>query len=240
MTLEERTSDATSLLCRVTERPGRAVLASSFGAEDMVLIDLIARHALPIGVLTLDTGRLPQETYAFIDRVREHYPLPIDVYCPDAPELESFVRANGPDAFYRSVELRLACCAIRKAAPLARALAGKNAWITGQRRAQSSTRAAVAIEEFDAAHGIAKFNPLAEWSDDETWGYIRTHRVPYNPLHDRGYPSIGCAPCTRAIEPGEDIRAGRWWWERSEHKECGLHRRPLDVPVRVERAAAPA
>jgi len=154
MTLEERARDAASLLRRVAGQPGRVVLASSFGVEDMVLIDLIARDALPIGVFTLDTGRLPEETHALIDRVREHYALPIDVYCPDAPELERFVRANGPDAFYRSVELRLACCAIRKTAPLARALAGKNAWITGQRRAQSSTRAAMAIEEFDAASRV--------------------------------------------------------------------------------------
>lgn len=236
---EERTRDAADLLRRIAERPGRAVLASSFGAEDMVLIDLIARHALPINVLTLDTGRLPGETYALIDRVREHYDLPINVYYPDAQALESYVRASGFNAFYRSVELRLRCCAIRKTAPLARALTEASAWITGQRRAQSLTRGSVAIEEFDAVHGIAKFNPLAEWSDDETWGYVRAHAVPYNPLHDRGYPSIGCAPCTRAIEPGEDIRAGRWWWERAEQKECGLHRRPLDISVRVERTGVP-
>jgi phosphoadenosine phosphosulfate reductase len=233
MTLDHRTADALALLHRIAVRHTPAVLASSFGAEDMVLADLIARHALPIGVFTLDTGRLPGDTYALIDRVREHYRLPIDVYYPDGPALEAYVRDQGINAFYRSIELRQGCCAIRKTEPLARALAGKRAWVTGLRRAQSVTRDGFAIEEFDTAHGIPKFNPLADWSDADVWAYIRGHGVPYNPLHDRGYPSIGCAPCTRAIEPGEDIRAGRWWWESPEHKECGLHRRPLDVAIRV-------
>jgi len=183
---------------------------------------------------------LPGETYALIDRVREHYRLPIEVYYPDARTLEAYVRDNGINAFYRSVELRTRCCAIRKSEPLERALAGRGAWITGQRRAQSITRADLATEQFDPAHGMLKFNPLAEWSDDDVWGFLRAHRVPYNPLHDRGYPSIGCAPCTRAIEPGEDLRAGRWWWEHPEHKECGLHRRPLDIAVRVEPVGAPS
>ena len=212
MTLDRRTADALALLHRVAVRHAPAALASSFGAEDMVLTDLIARHALPIGVFTLDTGRLPGETYALIDRVREHYGLPVDVYYPERRTLEAYVRNNGINAFYRSVELRQGCCAIRKTEPLGRALAGKRAWLTGLRKAQSVTRSEVAIEEVDATHGIAKFNPLAEWSDTDVWGYIRAHKVPYNPLHDRGYSSIGCAPCTRAIEPGEDIRAGRWWW----------------------------
>jgi phosphoadenosine phosphosulfate reductase len=235
---ESRTVDASALLQRVATRHAPAALASSFGAEDMVLIDLIARHALPIVVLTLDTGRLPAETYALIDRVREHYRLPIEVHYPDARSLEDYVRDNGVNAFYRSVELRQRCCAIRKSAPLARALAGRGAWLTGQRRAQSITRSALAIEQFDAEHGLPKFNPLAEWNEEEVWSYLREHAVPTNPLHARGYPSIGCAPCTRAIEPGEDIRAGRWWWEHPEHRECGLHRRPLDVAVRVVGASA--
>jgi phosphoadenosine phosphosulfate reductase len=235
---ERRTVDATALLQRVATRHAPAALASSFGAEDMVLIDLIARHALPIAVFTLDTGRLPDETYALIDRVREHYQLPIDVHYPDARPLEDYVRDNGINAFYRSVELRQRCCAIRKSVPLARALAGRGAWLTGQRRAQSITRSALAIEEFDAEHGLPKFNPLAEWNEEEVWSYLREHAVPTNALHARGYPSIGCAPCTRAIEPGEDIRAGRWWWEQPEHRECGLHRRPLDVAARVVEVAA--
>jgi phosphoadenosine phosphosulfate reductase len=232
-----RVPEATALLQQVAARHAPAALASSFGAEDMVLTDLIARHALPIAILTLDTGRLPGESYALIDRVREHYRLPIEVHCPDARSLQDYARAYGINAFYRSVELRQRCCTIRKSEPLSRALVGRGAWITGQRRAQSITRSALAIEEFDADHGLPKFNPLAEWSDDEVWSYLREHAVPTNALHARGYPSIGCAPCTRAIEPGEDLRAGRWWWEHPEHRECGLHRRPLDVAVRVVEAA---
>jgi phosphoadenosine phosphosulfate reductase len=170
--------------------------------------------------------------------VREHYGLQIEVYYPDTRAIEAYVRDSGVNAFYRSVELRQGCCAIRKTEPLARALAGRGAWITGQRRAQSVTRSAVEIEEIDPARAIRKFNPLADWSEEEVWGYVRDNAVPYNPLHDRGYPSIGCAPCTRAILPGEDIRAGRWWWESADHKECGLHRRPLDVIMRA--AGVPA
>ena len=225
MSSEARIPAVATLLQRVAARHAPAVLASSFGAEDMVLTDLIARHALPIAVFTLDTGRLPDETYTLIDRVRERYGLAIEVYCPDAHALESYVQANGLNAFYRSVELRQACCAIRKTAPLARALAGRGAWITGQRRAQSITRTELAIEEFDAVHALPKFNPLAEWSDEEVWSYLLAHGVPTNPLHARGYPSIGCAPCTRAVQPGDDQRSGRWWWERNDSRECGLHPR---------------
>jgi phosphoadenosine phosphosulfate reductase len=232
--LDGRATDALALLRRIGGEQAPAVLASSFGAEDMVLTDLIVRHRLPIAIFTLDTGRLPQETYALIDRVREHYALAIEVYCPDARALESFVRDHGMNAFYRDVELRQGCCTIRKTEPLARALAGRNAWITGQRRAQSVTRSGVKIDEVDAVHSIPKFNPLADWSEDEVWRYVRHHKVPYNPLHDLGYASIGCAPCTRPIRPGDDIRAGRWWWESVDQKECGLHRRPVRIPVRVE------
>ena len=238
MTLAARTDRTLALLKRISVRHAPAVLASSFGAEDMVLIDLIARHALAIRIFTLDTGRLPEETHALIDRTRERYGLPVDVYTPDARALQQFVRENGVNAFYRSVDLRRGCCAVRKTEPLARALVAKGAWITGLRRAQAVTRSEAAIEEFDAAHGLPKFNPLVEWSDDEVWGYLRTHGVPYNRLHDRGYPSIGCAPCTRAVAPGEDVRAGRWWWESPEQKECGLHRRPVNVPVRMVAATA--
>ena len=233
-------ADATALLQQIAARYPSSALASSFGAEDMVLTDLIAKHALPIAIFTLDTGRLPGETYALIDRVREHYALPIEVHYPDARTLEAYVQANGVNGFYRSVELRQRCCAIRKAAPLARALAGRSAWITGQRRAQSVTRQDLAVEEFDAQHNLPKFNPLAAWTEDDVWGYLRANDVPTNPLHARGYPSIGCAPCTRAIEPGEDIRAGRWWWEQPGYRECGLHRRPLDVVVRAEVAEVPS
>jgi phosphoadenosine phosphosulfate reductase len=221
---EARVAAALSALRRAAADHAPAALASSFGAEDMVLIDLIAKNTLPIGVFTLDTGRLPDETHALIDRVRRVYRIDVDVRFPEATAVERFVRANGVNAFYESAALREQCCAIRKTEPLALALAGKGAWITGLRREQSVTRREVAVEEFDAAHGLAKFNPLADWSRDDVWAYLRAHHVPYNALHDRGYASIGCAPCTRAIEPGEDERAGRWWWESAERKECGLHR----------------
>lgn len=240
MSLDQRIANVTALLRRVAIHHPPAALASSLGAEDMVLTDLIAKHALPIAIFTLDTGRLPGETYALIDRVREHYGLPIDVHYPDARALEAYVRVHGVNGFYRSRELRERCCAIRKAAPLARALATRSAWITGQRRAQSVTRRDLAVEEFDVEHNLPKFNPLADWSDAEVWDYVRAHDVPTNPLHARGYPSIGCAPCTRAIEPGEDIRAGRWWWEHPEHRECGLNRRLLDIAVQVVAVGAPS
>ena len=238
MTSAARIEEALALLKQISATHAPAVLASSFGAEDMVLTDLIARHALPIRIFTLDTGRLPEETYALIDRTRERYAIAIDIYTPDARALQGFVRENGVNAFYRGVELRKACCAVRKTEPLARALVAKGAWITGLRRSQSVTRTAVAIEEFDTAHGLPKFNPLVDWSDDDVWTYVRTRGVPYNALHDRGYPSIGCAPCTRAVAPGEDIRAGRWWWENPEHKECGLHNRRVSIPVRRADAVA--
>jgi phosphoadenosine phosphosulfate reductase len=226
---ERRVAEAVEVLRRVAVRHAPAVFASSFGAEDMVAIDLIAKHALPIRIFTLDTGRLPEETHALIDRVRKHYGLPVDVYTPDTRQLQAFVRKNGVNAFYDSVEMRKGCCAVRKTEPLQRALVAKGAWITGLRRSQSVTREAIAVEEFDDVHGLPKFNPLADWTHDDVWAYLRAHSVPYNALHDRGYPSIGCAPCTRAVEAGEDMRAGRWWWEQAEHKECGIHRRPIPI-----------
>jgi phosphoadenosine phosphosulfate reductase len=231
------TDVALESLHRVVLKYATPAFASSFGAEDMVLTDMIARHALPIRIFTLDTGRLPGETYELIERVRAHYSLPIEVYYPDHSALERYVRDHGINAFYRTVPLRQECCAIRKTEPLARALAGSDAWISGLRRAQSATRSAVEAEEFDWTRGIPKFNPLADWSEDDVWNYVHAHAVPTNALHAQGYPSIGCAPCTRAVLPGEDVRAGRWWWESAEHRECGLHRRPLDVAVRVDRGS---
>jgi phosphoadenosine phosphosulfate reductase len=224
-----RAETAVALLTCIARAHAPAVFASSFSAEDMVVLDLIARHSLPIGVFTLDTGRLPEETLTLIEQARKRYDQPVDVYYPDARALERYARDHGINAFYDSVALRQACCGIRKTAPLRRALADKGAWITGLRRGQAVTRAELPLEEFDSVHGLPKFNPLADWSEDDVWSYIREHQVPSNPLHDRGYRSIGCAPCTRAVEPGEDVRAGRWWWENPEHKECGLHRRPVQV-----------
>jgi phosphoadenosine phosphosulfate reductase len=200
-----------------------AVFASSLAAEDMVLTDLILRAKLPIGVFTLQTGRLHAETLSMIDRIRETYGYEVAQYKPEPQAVEAYVNQNGLNAFYDSVDLRKECCRIRKVEPLKRALEGKKAWITGQRRAQSTTRAELHVKERDEGHGLEKFNPLADWSETDVWRYIRDNGVPYNPLHDKGYPSIGCEPCTRAIQPGEDVRAGRWWWENPESKECGLH-----------------
>lgn len=211
------------LLAAIARDFSPAVLASSMGAEDMVLTDAICRAGLPIEIFTLDTGRLPEETYQLMQRLDERYGRKPSVYMPQPEAIEAYVRQNGINAFYRSVELRKECCRIRKVEPLKRALAGKRAWISGMRAAQSATRQNLPQQEFDAAHGLEKFNPLAAWSEDEVWAYIAQHDVPYNALHDRFYPSIGCAPCTRAITPGEDVRAGRWWWEDPANKECGLH-----------------
>jgi len=193
------------------------------GAEDMVLIDIVARNDLSIGVFVLDTGRLHSETYGLIQEIRAHYELPIKVFSPTHAALEQFMAAHGPNGFYDSIEARKACCAIRKVEPLGRALAGYGSWVTGMRREQSITRAELALEEWDGRNGLQKFNPLADWSSDDVWTYIRANEVPYNPLHDSGFPSIGCAPCTRAVAPGDDPRSGRWWWEDAEERECGLH-----------------
>lgn len=200
-----------------------AVFASSLAAEDMVLTDLIFRKRLPISIFSLETGRLHAETREMIPRIEDHYGKKIALYYPDASALENYVQTHGNNAFYESVDLRKECCRIRKVEPLQRALANKKAWITGQRRAQSSTRAELAVQENDTAHDMQKFNPLADWSEEDVWHYLHRHQVPYNPLHDKGYPSIGCEPCTRAIQAGEDVRAGRWWWENPDSKECGLH-----------------
>jgi len=200
-----------------------AVFASSLAAEDMVLTDLILRAKLPIRIFTLETGRLHKETLGVLDRVKEVYGYEVELYKPEQAAVDAYVAQNGLNAFYDSIDMRKECCRIRKVEPLNRALAGNKAWITGQRRAQSTTRAALDVQENDEAHGMTKFNPLADWSEQDVWNYLRANNVPYNPLHDKGYPSIGCEPCTRAIQPGEDVRAGRWWWENPESKECGLH-----------------
>jgi phosphoadenosine phosphosulfate reductase len=200
-----------------------AVFASSLAAEDMVLTDLILKSRLPITIFSLETGRLHKETLAMVDQVKEVYGYDIALYRPQTEAVDAYVAQNGLNAFYDSVEMRKECCRIRKVEPLSRALAGNKAWVTGQRRAQSATRTSLMVEEDDPGHLMTKFNPLADWSEQDVWDYIRAHNVPYNALHDQSYPSIGCEPCTRAIEPGEDVRAGRWWWENPESKECGLH-----------------
>ena len=202
---------------------GELTFANSFGAEDMVLTDLILSQALPIEIFSLDTGRLPAETYSLMGKVEQRYDTKLKVFFPDATAVETLVRSHGINAFYDSVELRKACCGVRKMEPLRRALADKKAWVTGLRAAQSVTRSALPLREMDLANGLAKLNPLSDWSETEVWAYIRINEVPYNALHDQFYPSIGCAPCTRAVALGEDMRAGRWWWEDPASKECGLH-----------------
>lgn len=202
----------------------KIALASSFGAEDVVLIDLLSKIAPGTRIFTLDTGRLNEETYDVMDRVRRKYGVSIETYFPEAAAIEALERQKGFYSFRESIENRKECCAIRKVEPLKRALSGLDAWVTGLRREQSVTREMVQKTERDEAHGgILKINPLADWTQDQVWAYIKKNAVPYNKLHDLGYPSISCAPCTRAVKPGEDLRAGRWWWENPEHKECGLH-----------------
>ncbi len=223
MNIAVKRANVLELLHAIAEEHGAVTFANSFGAEDMVLTDLILAEKLPIEIFSLDTGRLPAETYTLMGEVEKHYATRLKVYFPDATAVETYVRSQGINAFYESVELRKACCAIRKVEPLRRALASKRAWITGMRAAQSATRTALPVRQFDEANGLEKYNPLSDWSEQEVWAYIRIHGLPYNALHDQFYPSIGCAPCTRAIAIGEDIRAGRWWWEDPTLKECGLH-----------------
>jgi phosphoadenosine phosphosulfate reductase len=256
-----------------------AAFSTSFGAEDMVVLDLICENRLPIEVFTLDTGRLPEETYALMQRVEQRYGettretsgetsgettgetigvrgaersgnlsgnlsdnlsdnrsgnrsdnrsgesqgLRLRTFYPDAESVSDLVARNGINGFFESVDKRRACCAVRKVEPLRRALAGKRSWVTGLRAGQSAARAQVGARAFDAEHGLEKFSPLHDWTEAEVWSYLRSREVPYNALHDRFYPSIGCAPCTRAVTPGEDPRSGRWWWEQGDAKECGLH-----------------
>ena len=220
---EARIADTRATLLRIARDFSPAVFASSLAAEDMVITDMILRAQLPIAIFSLETGRLHAETLAVLDKVRAVYGYSIALYRPQAEAVDAYVAQNGLDAFYDSVEMRRECCRIRKVEPLGRALAGNRAWITGQRRAQSSTRAELALQEDDAAHGMVKFNPLADWSEDEVWNYLRAKNVPYNALHVRGFPSIGCGPCTRAVEAGQDVRSGRWLWENPQSKVCGLH-----------------
>jgi phosphoadenosine phosphosulfate reductase len=203
----------------------KVALACSFQAEASVLIDMMHRiRGSDSRVFTLDTGRLNQETYDCMDAIRDRYGIGIEVYFPDAIKVQDMVRRHGLNLFYTSIEMRKLCCGIRKVEPLNRALRDLSAWMTGLRREQAVTRSDVRKLELDKEHGnILKINPLVDWTYDQVWSYIRKNKVPYNLLHDQGYPSIGCAPCTRPVKPGEDLRAGRWWWENPDTKECGLH-----------------
>jgi thioredoxin-dependent adenylylsulfate APS reductase len=217
--------DAETVIRWVLERfHPRIALASSLQVEEMVILDIAWKMNPGVRVFTLDTGRLHEETYRVMERIREKYGIAVESYFPEREAVETLEREKGFYSFRQNVVERKYCCGIRKVEPLGRALHGLDAWVTGLRREQAVTRGTVGKVEADEGHGgIVKVNPVADWSEKQVWDYIRAHDVPYNALHDLGFPSIGCAPCTRAVEPGEDVRAGRWWWELPESKECGLH-----------------
>jgi phosphoadenosine phosphosulfate reductase len=202
---------------------GRFALSSSMAVEDQVLADMICKINPSVKIFTLDTGRLPEETYEVIDRTRRRYGIEIEVFFPEYSQVENMVNAHGPNLFRESIENRKLCCHIRKIEPLKRALNGLDAWLCGLRKEQSVTRSELETIQWDQQFGLIKVSPLLNWTTDQIWEYVKQNDVPYNRLHDQGYPSIGCRCCTRPIKDGEDIRAGRWWWERPEHKECGLH-----------------
>lgn len=219
-----RGKSALEILTFVSENFGsEAVFSTSFGYEDQVITDIIATHSLPIDLFTLETGRLFRETYSVWSKTLSRYPLEIKPYFPDTEAVQEFVNRTGPNGFYESVENRKSCCAIRKIEPLKRALKGYKVWVTGIRADQSPNRENMHNVEFDEGNQLIKIHPLFDWSLADVQAYIKLHNVPYNILHDRGFPSIGCAPCTRAVAEGEDFRAGRWWWEDQSKKECGLH-----------------
>lgn len=207
------------------EYKGQIALASSLGLEDQILTDMILKIDHNARIFTIDTGRLFPETYSLIDKTNMKYNVKLDIYFPDSTNVEAFYKKNGVNSFYESVEKRKECCKVKKIEPLLRALSGLKVWICGLRHEQSVTRTGVQLIEWDETNKLIKINPLADWSESDVWTYIRANQVPYNKLHDKGFPSIGCQSCTRAVEEDEDIRAGRWWWENPEHKECGLHRR---------------
>lgn len=212
------------VLTALAERfPGKIVFSTSFGIEDQVITHIIFSNNLPIKVFTLETGRLFPETYYVWNRTLEIYKKDIEAYFPDTHAVQQLISQKGPSSFYESVENRKECCRIRKIEPLQRALAGAECWITGIRAEQSDNRQGMAQVEWDQGNQLMKVHPIYDWSLEQVWDYAKAHHVPYNPLHDKGFPSIGCAPCTRAVREGEDFRAGRWWWEDTSKKECGLH-----------------
>ena len=221
--LQQKIEQVVATLTETVRDYAPVTFANSLGAEDMVLTDIIDRYQINIDMFSLDTGRLPQETYDLMQTMRERYKTPLRIYFPNVKQIETYVAENGINGFYKSIDLRKACCHIRKVEPLRRALQGKRAWVTGIRQDQGSTRLGLRMSSYDMSNHMQKVNPLLEWSHAEVWEYLKRYEVPYNQLHDKFYPSIGCAPCTRAITPGEDIRSGRWWWEAPETKECGLH-----------------
>ena len=230
-------SQTLALLRTIAADHQPAVLANAFGPESMVMTDLIAKHELDIDIFSIDTGRLPEDTHALAHSVHQRYGSIIRMVTPDAGEVAAWTAEHGQNGFYDAVELRHGCCGVRKLEPLKRELAGKRAWLTGLRREQSATRKDLEVSTWDEGYGVQKFNPMLDWTTEQVWAYIHDHRVPYNRLHDKGYASIGCAPCTRAIGPGEDTRAGRWWWEMDSVKECGIHFDPATGQISRDSAA---
>ena len=224
-------STAESIAFFTTAFPGQVTFSSSFSYEDQVITHDILSNNLPVSIFTLDTGRLFPETYSVWVSTNERYQTKIRAYYPDQAQIGDFVASKGPNAFYESAENRKSCCHIRKVEPLRRALAGNAVWITGLRAEHSAARQDLSPIEWDAANQVIKYHPLLDWNFEEVKAYIKKFNIPYNPLHDRGFVSIGCAPCTRAVRPGEDFRAGRWWWEDASKKECGLHERASDSPA---------
>ena len=231
--LEQKAAAVRERLAAAVAEYGKVVYSSSLGAEAIVLTDIIWTHVPGIDIFTIDTGRLPEETYELLGRIQGRYKRNLRVVYPDAKALEALVTSQGINGFYNSLEARQACCRIRKVEPFKRAIAGYKAWVTGLRHEQSATRAQAQSVEWDGENGLHKISPILDWTEEQIWQYIRARKLPYNSLHDRQYPSIGCQPCTRAIQPGESRRAGRWWWEQPESRECGLH-------PRVRHAAAAA
>ncbi|MBM3403440.1 MAG: phosphoadenylyl-sulfate reductase [Bacteroidetes bacterium] len=219
----DSTNPQAALSWIASEYPGQCAFSSSLGAEDQVITHMIAAQNLPVRVFTLDTGRLFPETYDLLEVTGKKYHLSIEVFYPKTASVQAMVNAKGINLFYDSKENRIECCHIRKVEPLHRSLRNTKIWITGLRKDQSDTRKQIDFVEYDKQFSIIKVNPIFEWNDQQVFSYLKTHQVPYNPLHDKGYPSIGCQPCTRAVFPGEDSRSGRWWWEQDAHRECGLH-----------------
>ena len=219
------------LLRQVVREHGRVTYSNSLGAESMVLTDLIWTQVPEIDIFSIDTGRLHEETYSLMERLERRYQRRVRLVYPNTQAIEAYTSEYGINGFYNGLNERQSCCAIRKIEPFKRAIVGFNAWVTGVRHEQSATRALAKAVDFDTANGLYKVSPILDWTHDDVWAYIRANKLPYNPLHDKGYPSIGCSPCTRAVEPGADSRSGRWWWENSDSKECGLHPRSRIVPI---------
>lgn len=229
--INDKVQATLALLHQSVRDYGKVVYSSSLGAESVVLTDLIWSNVPGIEIFSIDTGRLHEETRSLMERLERRYQRRMKVYHPDPVALEAWVGQHGINGFYNGIAERQSCCHVRKVEPFRRAIAGAGAWVTGVRHEQSPTRALAQAVEFDEANGIPRISPILDWTHEDIWNYIRGHRLPYNPLHDRGYPSLGCAPCTRAVEPGEDSRAGRWWWENGTSRECGLQPRVRVVAI---------